>query len=289
MPHGWKSFPKQVFSAFAADEAPTRAAAVAFYAALSISPLVLLFVAITGFLGESTQERMFESVTSTVGAEAGEAIRTLAAQGDAPGGAASLSLVVSLVVILFSASGVVAALQRGLNRVWNVQPAPGEGVKGWVRKRAVSMSLVLGVLFLLLVSLVATTVVGMIVPSSGWAWNLVTLAVSFAVFVLLFAAMFKMLPDVRIGWGVVWRGAVVTALLFAIGKYGLGLYLASASYESSYGAAGSLVALLVWAYYSSMIVFLGAEITQVYARRAGARIEPDKHAVRTPTAEQTPA
>jgi membrane protein len=174
--------------------------------------------------------------------------------------------------------------------VWDVKPAPGEGVKGWLRTRLVSMSLVLGILFLLLVSLVATTVVGMIVPQSGWAWNLVTLAVSFAVFVLLFAAIFKILPDVRIEWSLVWRGAVVTALLFAIGKYALGLYLAGVSYESSYGAAGSLVAMLVWVYFSSIIVFLGAEITQVYAKRIGARIEPDKHAVRErETGEPAPA
>jgi len=287
MPAQAVSFAKDTFKAFAADEATTRAAAVAFYAALSLSPLVLLFVSITGFLGPNVQERMVDSVTSTVGAEAGEAVRTLAARNDESGesqvdagsGVAVISLIVSLVVILFSASGVVAALQRGLNRVWNVKPAPGEGAKGWVRRRAVSMSLVLAVLFLLLVSLVATTVIGMIVPASGWAWNLVTLLVSFAVFILLFAAIFKTLPDVRIGWPLVWRGAIVTAILFALGKYALGLYLANASYESSYGAAGSLIAMLVWVYYSAVIVFLGAEITQVHARRIGARIEPDRHAV----------
>jgi membrane protein len=142
------------------------------------------------------------------------------------------------------------------------------------------MGLVLAIIFLLLVSLVATTLIGMIVPGGGWLWNLVNLVISFGVFILLFAAMFKVLPDVRIAWKHVWIGAVLTAGLFAVGKYLVGLYIANAGYAGSYGAAGSLVAMLVWVYYSAIIVYFGAEVTQVYARRVGREIEPDKHAVR---------
>lgn len=271
-------FFKQVFKEMKEDDVTVHAASVAYYAALSLAPMVLLFVAITGFLGEGTQLRMFDTVTSTVGEEAGQSVRTIASETADTRNRAGLSLAVSLVVVLYSASRVMSGLQLGLNRVWHVRNAPGAGWKDWVRKRLLSMGMVLGVGFLLLVSMVATTVVGMVLPSSGWMWNLATMVVGIGVFTLLFAAIFKVLPDVRIAWRDVWLGAAVTAGLFAVGKFLVSLYLARAGFATSYGAAGSLVVLLVWVYFSSMIVFVGSEITQVVARRSGRPIEADDHA-----------
>ncbi|NLF30684.1 MAG: YihY/virulence factor BrkB family protein [Planctomycetes bacterium] len=272
-------FFKQTFHEFSADEAATRAGSVAYYAALSLAPMVLLFISITGFLGASTQERMIRSVEEAVGPQAGQIVSTVAARGGGQAGKAGVSMVISLAVIAFSASGVLAALQAGLNRIWDVKPAPGAGAKGWARKRLLSMAMVAAIAFLLLLSLVATTVIGMILPASGAAWNLVSMAVSFAVFVLLFALMFKVLPDVKIAWRDVWPGAAVTALLFAVGKYVIGLYIANADYSQSYGAAGSVVAMLVWVYYGSVIFFFGAEVTQVLAQRRGRELRPNEHAV----------
>ncbi len=271
---------KQTFKEFSEDEATARAAGVAYYAALSLAPLVLLFIAISGFLGPDTQDRMVQSIESAVGSQAGGAIEGITARSEEKLNKAGWSLAISLVVILFSASGVVAALQKGLNRIWDVKAAPGGGIKNWIRKRLLSMSLVLGVGLLILISLVATTVIGVLVPDSGALWNLVTLGVSVLVFIVLFAAIFKVLPDVNVQWKDVWFGATVTAVLFAIGKYLVGLYLANASFTDSYGAAGSLIAMLVWVYYAAVITFFGAELTQVRARLAGRAIEPDQYAVR---------
>lgn len=298
-------FFKELFAKIGQDEAIMRAAGVAFYAAFSLAPMVLLFVAITGFMGEGAHEKMVDAVSRTAGASAGQAVETIAAEsdkartfaevsgsgagsggGDDSGaeanGPAWWSLVVSIAIILFSASTVMAAFQKGLNRAWNVKAAPGLkiGALSWLRARLLSMGMVLGICFLLLVSTVATTVIAMVIPGEGWLWNIVNLLVSVAVYILLFAAMFKVLPDVRIGWRQVWFGAGVTAGLFALGKHLIGTYIAMAGYESSYGAAGAVVGVLVWVYYSAIIIFLGAEVTEIFARRTGHRIEPTKHAVR---------
>lgn len=279
---------KQAGKDFVEDEAMTRAAAVAYYAALSLAPMVLLFIAITGFLGQQTQQDMIETVNRTVGEQAGQAIQNVADQGKNETSKATWSMVISIVMLLFSASLVVAALQQGLNRVWDIKPAPGEGIVGWIRKRVLSMSMVLVIAFLLLISMVATTVVSSVVSSDGWLWNLVTLAVSAAVFVLLFAAMFRVLPDAKIAWADVWFGAITTAVLFAIGKYLIGIYLGTKSYEDSYGAAGSMIGMLAWVYYSALILYFGAELTQVTARQKGRLIRPDSHAVWDERGKHTP-
>lgn len=282
---------KQLAARIGKDEVMMRAAAVAFYAAFSLAPMVLLFVAITGFMGADTQEGMIDTVERTVGASAGEAVSTIAARGQERDTEPGWSLAISIAIILFSASTVVAALQTGLNRVWNVTGAPGvkTSVLGWLRRRVLSMGMVLGICFLLLVSMVATTVIAMVLPTTGWIWNLVNLAISFGVFVLLFAAMFKVLPDVLIGWRHVWFGALVTAALFALGKSIIGMYIGMAGYEDSYGAAGAVVGLLVWVYYSSIIVFLGAEITELHATRGGQQLQPTRHAVRIEVVKEEPA
>jgi len=187
--------------------------------------------------------------------------------------------------LIWSASNVFSQLQDALNTIWEVQPKPA-GIVGSLKRRLLPMSMVLGIGFLLMVSLVLSA--GLValghffsglLPGMPVLWEVVNFVVSFAVVTGLFAAIYKLLPDVEIKWSDVWIGAAVTALLFTVGKLLIGLYLGNASIGSTYGAAGSLLVVLVWVYYSAQILFFGAEFTQVYARRYGSQIVPSEHAV----------
>jgi membrane protein len=195
--------------------------------------------------------------------------------------------VLGVLLMLLGASGAFAHLQKSLNHLWNVEPRPGAGWKLMVRQRVAALGMVLVVALLLLTALVLSAAISAlgsyaeeVLPMPAWALGLIDVAVSLVVITLLFAAIYKVLPDVEIEWREVWTGATVTALLFVLGKLAIGLYLGRSSVASSYGAAGSLVVLLVWIFYSSQLVFLGAEFTQVWARRRGTRIEPSAWAVR---------
>src|SRR5262249_13862392 len=186
--------------------------------------------------------------------------------------------IVGGVILLFGASGVFAELQDGLNTVWEVQPKPGRPVLTILRERFLSFAMVLGTCFLLLVSLVVSAVLTALTAAvalgpGGVVGQVLSFCISFVVIALLFAMIFKVLPDVKIAWGDVWIGAVATALLFTLGKFLIGLYLGKASVGSAYGAAGSLVAFLVWVYYSAQIFFFGAVFTHIYAERHGSRAQ----------------
>jgi len=198
-----------------------------------------------------------------------------------------LATSIGILLALFGASGVFGQLQDALNTIWGVKTKPGVGIMGFIRSRFLSFAMVAGVCFLLLVSLVFESVlksfsryVQAMFPG-GIVIALVVYSIfDLAVVVLLFASIFKFLPDVKIQWRDVWIGAVMTAIFFAIGKWALGLYLGSGTASSAYGAASSLITLLLWIYYSSQILLFGAEFTQVYAARAGRAFVPDKYAVR---------
>ena len=188
--------------------------------------------------------------------------------------------------LLFGASGVFGQLQDALNTIWEVKPKSGRGFWGFVKDRFLSFTMVMGVAFLLLVSLLITAALasfGLVaerLPESvQWIAQITNMVVSFIVITALFAMMFKLLPDVKMAWSDVWLGAVVTAVLFTAGKFAIGLYLGHSSMASSYGVAGSFVVLLVWTYYSWQILFFGAELTQVYANEHGSRIVPAENAV----------
>jgi len=278
----WIRIISEAFTAFLRDEGIVRASSLAFYTSLSLAPIVLLFVSITGMLGPEMREDMIRSVERSAGPQASEAISLVADGGEGaesgrstPGG----FLAISLAIVLFSSAGAFAAMQHGLNRIWNVKPAPGAGLKTFARKRLLSMGMVLALGFILLVSTVASTVIEMLLPAEGWPWRLLTAGLSLLSFTLLFAAIFRFLPDVRIAWRDVWFGSIVTAGLFMVGKAAISMYIARAGFDDSYGAAGALVAWLVFAYYSAIILYLGAELTQAHAREHGRRIAPDRHTV----------
>jgi membrane protein len=224
-----------------------------------------------------------------LGTESGKAVQDIVQSTSADPSTSLLASVVGFVTLLFGASGVFGQLQTSLNAIWGVQPKPGRGLFGIVRDRFLSFGFILAIGFLLLVSLVLTAAIaflgqqfGSMIPGMEALVQSLNSILSVAVITLLFAMLFKFLPDARIAWHDVWIGAFITAALFTVGKFALGFYLGKSGVASSYGAAGSLIVLLLWVYYSSQIVFFGAELTQVYANRFGSHVAPSSNAVAVP-------
>jgi membrane protein len=269
---------RTVLAEFADDDALTLAAAVAFYTALSLSPMVILLLDVSTFLGQSAQRELLAQIHGVVGPRASAGIEMIVESAEDRPAQGRLARIVGFSVLVFSASGVFAQLQASMNRIWDVRTRPGAGFWNWARKRLVSIGMLVTIGFLLLVSLALSAAIDILIPGSTAVWHAVNFTVSLLVFVLLFAAMLKVLPDVRIPWRTVGTGAVLTAILFVVGKFFIGLYLGNSSVGSAYGAAGSLLVLLVWVYYSTVTFLLGAEITQVHARTRGVRVEPNAHA-----------
>ncbi len=281
------SLVKKTIAEAGEDKIPRLAASLSYYTILSLSPLLALAVTLAGFVfgEEAARGQIARQLQTVFGRQAGEAIETIIANAHRPS-AGALSAVVGGVVLLVGASGVFGELQDSLNTIWEVAPRPNRGVKGIVRDRFLSFTMVLGVAFLLLVSLVISAALSAFEDwftatfgGSGQVWHIANLAFSLGMVALLFAVMFKVVPDVKIAWSSVWVGSFVTALLFVLGKFLIGLYVAKASVATPFGAAGSLMVIVVWVYYSAHIVFLGAEFTQVYARASGSPIEPARGAV----------
>jgi membrane protein len=268
------------------DDAATLAAALAYYALLSLAPLLVISVGIAGwFLGaDAARGKVAGELGGIVGGEAAHGIQAVVASADEPK-RGIVGAVVGVVTLFLGASGVFGQLQTSLNTIWEVKPKPDRGLMGQLKDRFFSFTMVLGVAFLLLVSLVLSAVLSSFgtfladtLPGGAWLWQLINFTVSFGVVTLLFALIFKVIPDAKIAWRDVWLGAAVTAVLFTIGKQLLGLYIGKAAVGSSYGAAGSIVALVVWVYYAAQILFVGAEFTQAQARSRGAKIEPSDNA-----------
>ncbi|MFE4105065.1 YihY/virulence factor BrkB family protein [Almyronema epifaneia] len=282
---------KETFQEWQADDASRLAAALAYYTVFSLAPLLILVIAIAGmvFDASAAQTQIINQIQGLVGPEGASVIETALQNANSPASNSGLiATLISLGVLLFGASGVFVQLQASLNQVWNVKAKPTEGVMNLVRKRFLSFAMILVIGFLLLVSLVLSAALAGLsavlngwIGSLSWLWQIVNIVLSIGVVTLLFAMIFKYLPDVKVTWRDVTTGALITAVLFTLGKFLIGLYLGNSSFGSTYGAAGSVVILLAWIYYSAQILFFGAEFTQVYARRYGSQIVPDEHAVRT--------
>lgn len=278
---------KQAAADWSEDNAARLAAALAYYTVLSIAPLLILATAVVSlFFGDdAARGHVASELSAVVGPQAGQGVQTVLQQARSPEGGL-VSSIISVVVLMFGASGVFGELQSALNTIWEVKPKPGQGVKGFIRTRFFSFTMVLGVAFLLLVSLVLSAGLSAagqffehMLPGGEAVWQVINFFISFAVISCLFALIFKVVPDVQITWRDVRMGAAFTALLFTIGKMLLGLYLGRASVASPYGAAGSVIVLVIWVYYAAQILFMGAEFTQVYARARGAEIKPSPKAV----------
>jgi membrane protein len=272
------------------DNALELGAALAYYAAFSIAPLFIIALSFAGlfYRGDALAHLHFQ-VAELIGIHAADAL-TGAIHSIHTSGHGTAANVISAIVLLIGASSVFGQLQNALNRIWGVQPKPGHFWKDLFRQRLVSFAIILGISFLLLTSLVVSSVLAAVtgymqylLPGSALLWHLLNTVVSFAVVVGVFAAIYKIIPDVHIDWQDVWTGATVTAVLFVAGNTAIGFYLGRSGIGSAYGAAGSLFVGLAWVYYSSQILFLGAEFTKLYAedRRIiqpvkGARLRPDE-------------
>lgn len=278
---------KNTYQSWSEDKASRLAAALAYYTIFSIAPLLVIAIAIAGlvFGHEAARGQITEQIRGVMGPTSAAAVQDMLANAQTPA-SGIIATIIGVVTLLFGAAGVFGQLQDALNTIWGVEPKPGRGILATVKERFLSFAMVLGVGFLLLVSLLVsagisalTKFVGHAIPGVPWLWEAVNNIVSFGVFGLLFAMIFKILPDAKVQWRDVWIGALMTSLLFILGKFAIGLYLGRSSVASSYGAAGSLVVLLLWIYYSAQILFFGAEFTQVYATASGTEIEPAEGAI----------
>jgi len=268
------------------DNATRLSAALAFYTILSVAPLLVIVVAIAGlwFEPEDVNNKLIGQARNFIGESGAEIAKTTIEHAKRPA-AGIVASVIGIVTLLVGASGVFGELQSAMNTVWNVKPKPGRGILATIKDRFLSFGMVLVVGFLLLVSLVVTTVLSALgdyvagqVPGLPTLMHVANFVLSFLVVTVLFALIFKFLPDARIAWRDVWVGAAVTAGLFTVGKYLIGLYLGKSAPGSAFGAAGSVVAFVVWVYYSGLILFFGAEMTKVIVRHAGRQILPTRNA-----------
>jgi len=272
-------------------------AALAYYSVLSLPPLLVIVLANVGMIfgAEAAQGELERQLSDLLGDDGSAAIHQMISRAERPAEGA-LATLVGVTVLLFGASGVFGELQGGLNTIWGVEPEAGRGIWGILRDRFLSFTMVLGMGFLLLVSLAISATLsalgkwmgGLLSVSEGLLQALNFVA-SFSVIALLFALIFKILPDAKISWRDVWIGAVVTALLFTVGKFAMGLYLGRASIGTAYGAAGSLIVALVWIYYSAQILYTGAVFTKIYAASYGSRIQPPANAKNFERSERTTA
>ncbi len=272
------------------DKGPQLGAALAYYTVFSLAPLILVVLAVVGVIFRDDPAGAWTKITQQMSyfldPSAIQVVQDIARKASQPG-KTTVATAIGVALALFGASGVFGQLQDALNTMWGVKAKPGLGIWGFLRSRFLSFAMVAGVCFLLLVSLTIEALlkafsqyVQSVLPGGLIVAMSVYLVFDFAIVVLLFAMIFKFLPDVKIQWRDVWIGAVMTAILFGIGKWLLGLYLGSGAAGSAYGPASSLITMLLWVYYSSQILLFGAEFTQVYADRSGREVKPDEYAVR---------
>ncbi|MBV9203168.1 MAG: YihY/virulence factor BrkB family protein [Alphaproteobacteria bacterium] len=270
---GWVSLCTKAVYAWLEDRAPTMGAAIAYYAVFSLAPILIIVIAVAGvaFGRQAAEGALFGELADLVGAESAVAVQAIlrSASGTASG---IFATALGIGTLIIAATAVLSELQSALNLIWKAPPSRGLGVWHLLRTRLVSLSVILVIGFLLLVSLVVSTALAAlsgyldwILPGLATILHIVHLTLSFGFTTVLFAMIFKILPDKAVEWGEVWLGAAVASLLFTVGKYLISLYIGSSNIASTYGAAGALIIILVWVYYSVQILLLGAEFAKAYA------------------------
>ena len=282
----WKLL-KQAVKEWQQDKVPILAAALAYYMVFSVAPMVIIVIAVVGFIvGESVaRQEVIQQMEALIGPDATESVR-IVLQNQFKPSSNIIATVVGIITVIFGATTVVVQLKQALNMIWDVQPKPGQGVKGFIKTRILSVLMVMGIGLILLLSLILSAVLAGVdrlleqylsVPSI--VWSLTDNLISVILMTLLFGQIYRVLPDVEISWKDVAVGSVITAVLFTLGKAGISIYLGNSSVGSAYGAAGSLVIFLMWVFYSAQIFLFGAEITKVWARTYGSKIKPSENAI----------
>lgn len=299
---------KQTISDFIDDDCMTQAAALAYFTLFALPPLLLVVISIVGLaLGhDAAQGKIQAEIQGLIGPSAAQQIGTMIQKAGRQTSSGTVGTVLGILALLFGATSAFVQLQTSLNTIWHVKPDPAAGgVKVFIVERLLSFGMVVSVGFLLLVSLAVSAaldamggIVAQWLPSELSRALLIAagFAVSFAVISALFAAIFKILPDAKLNWKQIWTGGIGTAFLFNVGKYLIGLYLGKSGAAGYYGEAGSLILVVLWIYYSSLIVLLGAEFTKVWSLRHGRATQPKKGAILTdqpaigsPAANRQPA
>ncbi|WP_339923807.1 YihY/virulence factor BrkB family protein [uncultured Cyclobacterium sp.] len=281
---------KAAYKEWTDDDAFGNAAAVAYYAVFSLPGLLLIIVSIIGLFMErsDTVVEITSGLTGMIGAESAESIAEIIVNANLADQSV-LMTIVGLGTMLFGATGLFVQLQKSLNSIWEVKKSEKAGIKTLLKDRATSLGIIIVIGFLLLISLVLSTTISSL---GGWLTRnfgeslfivayLANIVLSIVIIALLFAAIFKILPDVNIKWRMVWTGAILTSVLFTIGKALIAFYLSESNPGETFGAAGAIILFLLWISYSCLILFFGAEFTQVYGRRYGYQLKPSSHAVRT--------
>jgi len=289
---------KETIREWQKDQAARLAAALAYYATFSVAPLLILVLAIAGLVGgrDAAQGLVMAQVQDLVGEEGKEFVQSMIENAATTRTGVTASIL-GTATLLLGALGAFNELQNALDRIWDVEPKPitrwSLRVQRFIFKRLLSFSMMLGIGFLLLISLVISAALaalseylGRITLFSEVMLQILNLIISLGLITLLFAMIFKFIPDVEIRWRNVWLGAAITAILFTIGKTVIGIYLGQAEVGSTFGAAGSLAVLMIWIYYSSQILFLGAEFTNVFTKRSGERPPPDENALKVKRSKQ---
>ena len=284
---------------FIEDDCATMAAALAYYTTFSITPLLLIVISILGLLFErqTVQHRIQDQIQGLIGQGAANQVEAMLTNASQHSSTGAWSAILGVVALLVGATGAFTQLQSSLNRVWHVKPDPQVGgIKNFIVHRILSSGMMLAFAFLLLVSLVVSAAISTFsslisgtLPHglSAALLSAIDIAISIAIITVLFAAMFKVLPDAKIDWRDVWGGAAITSVLFTLGKFGIGMYLAHSGAANVYGAAGSFVLIVLWIYYSSLILLFGAELTAVWAGVHTGDIHPKTGAVRVQIEEAT--
>jgi membrane protein len=271
------------------DNVPRMGAALAYYTLFSLAPVLIVAIAVCGFIfgTEAVRGEIVGQIEGLVGHDGAIAVQAML-EGAAKPSSSVLATIVGIITFFLGATGAFLELQADLDAIWRVKPkSRGSFLRDLLMQRLISFGLVLGFAFLLLTSLVVSaalaalhTYVGNAIPGMAILWEAVNVVVSLGVITILFAMIYKVLPDVKLAWGDVWVGALMTAGLFTVGKFLIGLYLGTSAFSSTYGAAGSVLVVLVWVYYTSQIILLGAEFTRAYVDRFGKRPPPEEFATK---------
>ncbi len=280
---------KQSFSEFSNDRVTMLAAALSYYTVFSIGPLLLIVISILGFFFGSTavEGEIIRQISGLLGTEAALTIESII-EGTQNTSSGIISLIIGVLLLVLGATGVFGQLKTALNQIWHIEPKPGRGVINLLRERILSFGMVVVIAFLLGVSLVASSAISIlgnyftqILPAPAWMIEGINIFISFWIILVLFALVYRVLPDVKPSWKLVWGGATVASLLFTIGRSIIGIYIGNSAVASTYGAASSLVIILLWVYYSSLILLFGAEYVKVSAAEKGIGVPVEDYAYKT--------
>lgn len=279
---------KDAFIAWDEDKAWRIGAALAYFTIFSLAPFLIIITSITSFIfGEqAVQGRVFEEIRGLIGESGAQAVQTML-RNAYTSESSTTATILGVVMLLFGSTAVFVQLRDSLNAIWQIAEKPVNTLKGFVKARLIAFTLILGIGFLLLVSLVISTLLSVFSEYLGsiFSWlneitRIVDFLVSFGFITVLFALIFKILPNARIKWKDIWVGSAFISFMFTIGKMGIGFYLGSSAIASTFGAASSLAVVLLWVFYSAQIFLFGAEFTKIFANRFGSNIVPDRHALR---------